>query len=488
MYKVLFVTSECWPLVKTGGLADVSYSLPLAIKALGHDVITLLPAYRGVKSHFKQLKKISSIKKDFFADTIDLLEGVLEPGAQKIWLIDAPALYDRPGGPYLDQHKNEWADNSLRFALLCRVACEIAMGRAVPGWRPDVVHGNDWQSGLVPAFLSLETQPPATLFTLHNIAYQGIYMRFVFDQLGLPDAWWHHQALEYYGNFSFLKAALVFSDYITTVSPSYAEEIQHGDKGCGLDGVLRQRSQVLSGIVNGIDEQCWNPAADAYIKYPYDAQNLSNKRKNKQFLQRQLKLAPEPSVPLIGVIGRFAHQKGIDLVIEQIQRFKDTPCQWAILGSGDPALENDMHQLLEQFPGKVSVTLGYDEALAHQIEAGADLFLMPSRYEPCGLNQMYSLRYGTVPIVTRTGGLRDTVVDLNPDTLADGRANGFWAAEASAEALTTALQRALDAYQNKALWLKLRRNGMAGDFSWQRSAEAYVQCYEKIMSTRARSA
>ncbi|HEX4975904.1 MAG TPA: glycogen synthase GlgA [Pseudomonadales bacterium] len=483
MYKVLFVTSECWPLIKTGGLADISYSLPLALKSLGHDVITLLPAYQGVKSHFNKLKKISSIKKDFFAESIDLLEGVLEPGGQKIWLIDLPSLYDRQGGPYLDQTKNEWSDNSLRFALLCRVACEIAMGRAGLDWRPDVVHGNDWQSGLVPAFLSLEKQPPATLFTIHNIAYQGIYMRFVFDDLKLPDAWWHYEALEYYGNFSFLKAALVYSDYITTVSPSYAEEIKHADKGCGLDGVLRQRAAVLSGIVNGIDEQCWNPAADAHIKYPYDAEHLANKRKNKQVLQRQLKLASTPAVPLIGVIGRFAYQKGIDLVIEQIQRFKDAPCQWVILGNGDLALENDMRQLADKFPGKVSVTIGYDETLAHQIEAGADLFLMPSRYEPCGLNQMYSLRYGTVPIVTRTGGLMDTVVDLSPETLAAGSANGFWAAEASADALTEALERALAAYENKALWLKLRRNGMTRDFSWQRSAEAYVHCYEKIVKT-----
>lgn len=483
MYKVLFVTSECWPLIKTGGLADISYSLPLALKSLGHDVITLLPAYRGVKSHFAHLKKISTFKKEFFPEAIDLLEGRLEPGGQKIWLIDLPSLYDRQGGPYLDQTKNEWFDNSLRFSLLCRVACEIAMGRAVPDWRPDVVHGNDWQSGLVPAFLSLEKQAPATLFTIHNIAYQGIYMRFVFDDLNLPDAWWHYEALEYYGNFSFLKAALVYSDYITTVSPSYAEEIKQGDKGCGLDGVLRQRAPVLSGIVNGIDEQCWNPAADAHIKYPYDAEHLANKRKNKQLLQRQLKLASTPAMPLIGVIGRFAYQKGIDLVIEQIQRFKDAPCQWVILGNGDLALENDMRQLADKFPGKVSVTIGYDETLAHQIEAGADLFLMPSRYEPCGLNQMYSLRYGTVPIVTRTGGLMDTVVDLTPETLADGSANGFWAAEASADALTAALQRALAAYENKALWLKLRRNGMARDFSWQRSAEAYVHCYEKIVKT-----
>lgn len=482
MYKVLFVTSECWPLVKTGGLADVSSSLPLALKAQGLDVVTLLPAYRGVKSCFKKLKKLGSINSDYCVEPIELFEGIVEISGQKIWLVDAPSLYSRVGGPYLDQTKKEWGDNSHRFALFCRVACEIAMGRAVNSWRPDVVHGNDWQTGLIPALLSLETKPPATLFTIHNIAYQGIYMRYTFDELRLPEAWWHYQALEFYGNFSFLKAAIVFADYITTVSPSYAEEIKHSDKGCGLDGLLNHRAKALSGILNGVDDHCWNPKTDTCIAYPYDAQSLQNKRKNKQRLQRQLGLAPNPSAPLIGIIGRFAYQKGIDLVIEQITRFKNSPCQWAILGSGDLALENDMRYLAEKYAGKVSVTIGYDECLAHQIEAGADLFLMPSRYEPCGLNQMYSLRYGTVPIVTRTGGLIDTVVDLNAQTLAAGTASGFWAQEATADALTQALHRALDAYNNKPLWLKLRRNGMAHDFSWHRSAQAYVQLYKKALA------
>lgn len=477
MSKVLFVTSECWPLVKTGGLADVSSSLPLALQNKGEDVLTLLPAYRGVKKHFKSLKNIATINGDYFDETVELLVGSVSSTGQKICLLDAPSLFDRAGGPYQDSHKQDWDDNAYRFALLCRIACEIAMGRAMPDWKPDLVHCNDWQTGLIPAFLSLETKPPATVFTIHNIAYQGIYMRHIFDSLQLPETWWHYEALEFHGNFSFLKGGIVFSNRVTTVSPTYAEEIKNSDKGCGLESLLSFRAAELSGILNGVDYSSWDPLNDKYIKYPYDSRTLKNKRKNKLILQKEMGLKNDEKCPVIGVVSRFAHQKGIDLVIEQIHRFSHQPLQWAILGSGDEVIEEALKALAEQFPDKVGIKTGYDEGLAHRIEAGADMFLMPSRYEPCGLNQMYSLRYGTVPVVCKTGGLADTVIDADDEALA----TGFLIAQANVDEVEIGLKRALSAYQNKALWLKLRRRGMAQEFSWQESAAAYLRLYKEAM-------
>ncbi len=477
MSKVLFVTSECWPLIKTGGLADISSSLPLALQNKGEDVLTLLPAYRGVKKHFKPLRNIATINSDYFDETIELLVGSISSTGQNICLLDAPSLFDREGGPYKDSHKQDWDDNAYRFALLCRVACEIAMGRTMPDWKPDVVHCNDWQTGLIPALLSLEANPPASIFTIHNIAYQGIYMRHIFDPLKLPESWWHYEALEFHGNFSFLKGGIVFSNRVATVSPTYAEEIKNSDKGCGLDGLLNFRATELSGILNGVDYSSWDPKSDKYIKHPYDQRTLKNKRLNKTVLQKEMGLNNDGKLPVIGVVSRFAHQKGIDLVIEQIRRFSHEPVQWAILGSGDTNIEEELEALAEQFPDKVGIKTGYDEGLAHRIEAGADIFLMPSRYEPCGLNQMYSLRYGTVPVVCKTGGLADTVIDA-----ADGAlATGFLIAQADADEVEIGLKRALSAYQNKALWLKLRRRGMAQEFSWQESAAAYLRLYEEAM-------
>ncbi|MBL4608019.1 MAG: glycogen synthase GlgA [Pseudomonadales bacterium] len=477
MSKILFITSECWPLIKTGGLADVSSSLPVALQQLGEDVITLLPAYQGVKQHLKSLEHIATIDNDFFEEEVKLLSGTVSSTGQHLWLLDAPSLFDRDGGPYQDQNKQDWQDNAYRYSILCRVACEIAMGRAVPSWKPDVVHCNDWQTGLVPALLSLEKDSPATIFTIHNIAYQGIYMRHIFDNLKLPDSWWHHETLEFHGNFSFLKGGLIFADRITTVSPSYAEEIKTSDKGCGMDGLLRHKASVLNGILNGVDYSSWDPSIDTYIKYPYSEKTLKNKRKNKQALQKELRLKGDKKLPVIGIVSRFAHQKGIDLVIEQIHRFIQQPVQWAILGSGDQAIEESLEALAKEFPDKVGVKIGYDEGLAHRIEAGADIFLMPSRYEPCGLNQMYSLRYGTVPVVTKTGGLADTVLDADDES----GGTGFLVAQPNVDEVEKGLKRALSAYKNKAQWLKLRRRGMAQDFSWQESATAYLHLYEDAM-------
>lgn len=478
MSKVLFVTSECWPLIKTGGLADISSSLPLALQEQGVDVVTLLPAYRGVKEHFDTLEPVANLQDQFFCEEALLLRGSVRSTDQRVWLLDMPTLFDRDGGPYQDENKEDWEDNAYRFMVLSRVACEIAMGRACADWQPDVVHCNDWQAGLIPALLSLEESAPVTVFTIHNIAYQGIYMRHIYDQMQLPAHWWHFEALEYHGNFSFLKGGIVFADRITTVSPTYSEEIKLPEKGCGLDGLLNHRADALNGILNGVDYTQWDPSQDSFIPYRYDQRTLKLKRKNKQALQKELGLQRDEKIPLIGVVGRFVYQKGIDLVIEQIKRFINKPVQWAILGSGDHEIEVRAQSLAEQFPHKVGVKIGYDEGLAHRIEAGADLFLMPSRYEPCGLNQMYSLRYGTVPVVTGTGGLLDTVVDD------EDKATGFVATSTNADDIETALRRGLESYQNKAQWLKLRRRGMEQDFSWFASAEAYQQVYKAAMQEK----
>ena len=357
------------------------------------------------------------------------------------------------------------------------------MGRAGLEWRPAIVHCNDWQSGLAPALLSLEPDRPASVFTIHNLAYQGLFEHAIFQALDLPGEFWSMHALEFHGMVSFIKGGLAFADRLTTVSPSYAREIQTSEFGWGLDGLLRHRSKDLRGILNGIDTHHWDPARDPLIPAHFDARNIAPKALNKQALQKAMGLPVDPDIPVVGFIGRLVEQKGVDLMLETLERWQDPGFQLIILGSGERNLEDALRDWGRSHPHRVGVHIGFEEGLSHQIEAGADIFLMPSRFEPCGLNQMYSLRYGIVPIVHAVGGLYDTVIDASDEHLADGTANGFVFREADVASLHHALDRALALYRRPEDWRRLQRHGMQTDFSWDQSAAAYRALYRELLAS-----
>ena len=479
--KTLFVSSEVFPLVKTGGLADVAASLPQALCAEGLEVCILLPAYSGTIERLQNARPIDSVVfQDPLLHGARLIEGVLPDSKQRVFLLDMPELFQRSGGPYVDAHSQDWPDNALRFACLCRAACELAMDKIGYQWRADVVHCNDWQTGLIPAWLSLEKTRPATVFTIHNQAYQGIFSRSVFESLNLPNEWWNPEQLEFYGNFSFLKAGLVFADKITTVSPAYAVELLSSEFGCGLEGLLASRANDLSGILNGVDGQIWNPATDLHLPKRYDDSSIGwGKRANKAALQKHFELPAEAKIPLVGLVGRLVYQKGIDLVIDLLADYADRDIQWVILGTGEADYEQALVRLAERYPRHIRVQITYDESLAHRIEAAADIFLMPSRFEPCGLNQMYSLQYGAVPVVRNTGGLADTVIDPENDPK---KANGFVFEQADADSLSTVFSRALEMYSRPRKWAALRKRGVMANFSWQNSALRYQQLYQDALA------
>ncbi|NOX75853.1 MAG: glycogen synthase GlgA [Gammaproteobacteria bacterium] len=501
MPKLLFVTSEAQPLIKTGGLADVSGSLPAALKKLRWSVRLMLPAYPEAMERAAPLKTIARFYLPGVPGQVRLLEGHLPDSQVIVWLVDFGPAFDRRGNPYLDPDGKNWPDNAERFALLSRCATEVAMGRAGLRWVPEVVHCNDWQSGLVPALLSTETARPATLFTIHNLAYQGLFPQASFHALGLPPHLWAAEGLEFHGDLSFIKGGLFFADHITTVSPNYAREIQTPEFGCGLEGLLQHRSRELSGILNGIDVAQWNPADDPHLQHSFDARDLSNKAENKRALQKTFGLPRDHKKLLLASVGRLAEQKGIDWLLAAIQRLASLPVQLVLLGTGDAKLEQALRKAQQRFPDRLSVRIGYDEGLAHRIEAGADAFLMPSRFEPCGLNQLYSQRYGTLPIVHAVGGLKDTVVDYSPATLADGSASGFCFYQPRAEALLEAVERAATLFtqhiteqtagtpgktggqRKKAVstWQKMMLTSMGKDVSWRRSARQYAKLYQELL-------
>ena len=486
--KILFATSEAQPLIKTGGLADVAGSLPLALSEMGLDVRLVLPAYPQAVERAIPLKTVATIRISGVTEPVRILEQKRE-GNLHLYLVDCPSLFNRPGNPYTEASGRPWSDNAQRFALFCRAVVRIALDQAGLGWCPDVVHCNDWQTGLVPALLAQEWDRPATIFTIHNLSYQGMYDSSTFAQLILPDQLWTPDGLEFHGNFSFIKGGLVFADWITTVSQTYAEEIRTPEFGYGLEGLLQHRADRLAGVLNGIDYKIWNPATDQHIKHNYDLNSFESKQKNKLALQDELGLEENPNAMLFGNIGRIVEQKGIDLIIDilpEIMRQADT--QLVILGSGEEHLEQSLEIAAQKFPGKCAVVIGYDEDLAHRIEAGSDCFLMPSRFEPCGLNQLFSLRYGTVPIVNRTGGLADTVIDLNPASLLSKTATGFVSDLPEADSLLDSVNRAVEYYQRSGQWWeKLAINGMKQDFSWDSSAAHYLEIYAKAINSPAKN-
>ncbi len=482
--KVLFVTSEIFPLVKTGGLADVSAALPAALRALGADVRVLLPAYPALLKG-TAVKWVAAHGLFEFGE-VRVLSANL-PGDVPALLVDYPPLYQREGGPYQDRHGHDWHDNALRFGLLSRVAALLASCQSPLSWRPDVLHCNDWQAGLAPAHLHYLPGPKAvTVMTVHNLAYQGVFPLDTALKLGLPPASLGMDGVEYYGEMSFLKAGLHYADRITTVSPTYAEEIQTDHLGFGMQGLLRQRKARLAGILNGIDCHAWNPEADPHLAAPYGLKDLKAKGENKRALQERMGLEVDPKVPLLAVISRLTHQKGQDLILAAARELLAMPAQLVLLGSGDKHLEQAFLGLASAHPGQVAAHIGYNEGLAHLAEAGADIFLMPSRFEPCGLNQMYSMHYGTPPVVFATGGLADTVVDCTPATLAAGTATGFVFDAMSEEAFLAAARRAVTAFQDKKTWKQLQENGMKADFSWEHSGARYLDLYRRLLAEQER--
>jgi len=482
MSNILYISSEAFPLIKTGGLGDVAGSLPAELLKQSQDVRLLLPAYRDVLQQVTKKRIITT--HSYYNLPLHIIETRLPGSNVIVWLVDCPALFDRPGGPYSDQHGQAWDDNALRFAVFCHAAVDIALNNFKLNWQVDVVHCNDWQTGLVPALLSLHNTRPVTIFTIHNLAYQGIFDQQTFEELQLPVQLWHMDGIEFHNQLSFMKGGIAYADKINTVSPHYAQEILEPEDGYGLDGLLSHRKKVLSGILNGIDEKHWNPGTDKHLIHKFNRRTLKNKILNKTALQNELSLPKDTSIPMIGMISRLVEQKGLDIILECLNDILKLPLQLVILGTGDSHYELQLSQWAEKKSNKLKIIIGYNESLAHRIEAASDMFLMPSKFEPCGLNQLYSLRYGTLPIVTPVGGLFDTVTHSNEKNIDNKTANGFVLKDKTAIELLTAINFALSIYQQPATWHQLQQNAMAADFTWQTSAGHYASLYDNALKSR----
>lgn len=481
--RILFVTSEVFPLIKTGGLADVSGSLPAALQKLGVDVRILIPGYTAVLNKLTNLQEIASLEKLPVIHNATLMMGTIADTQVRVMVIKSASLYEREGGPYSDVNGQEWLDNPLRFGILSKVAA-ILSGPLSPisDWQPDIVHCNDWQTGLTPACMKLINTQAKSVISLHNMAFQGCYPPNWITSLELPSTNFTVEGFEYHGQLSFLKAGIFYADAITTVSPSYAKEIQTPEFGFGLEGLLNKRSNELKGILNGIDTDEWNPETDPHLVKTYSAATLADKKEVKIALQQRLGLQIDENAPLLGVVSRLTHQKGLDMLVPIMQQLVEAGCQLALLGSGESTLEIAFRLLANNNPNKVSVTVGYNEPLSHQIMAGCDMFIMPSRFEPCGLNQFYGLAYGTPPIVNATGGLADSVIDTNIISFKNKTANGFVMSEASPASLLHCINQALNVFNNDVkAWQQIQKNGMSQNLSWDKSALEYLAVYEKLM-------
>ncbi|OHV84677.1 glycogen synthase GlgA [Rhizobium sp. LCM 4573] len=478
--QVLSVASEVYPLIKTGGLADVAGALPLALKPHGVTTKTLLPGYPAVMSKLRGgAVRLSFV--DLFGTRADVLEVRYE--GLDLLVLDAPAHFDRPGGPYVDSSGKDYPDNWRRFAALSLAAAEIAAGN-MEGWRPDLVHLHDWQTGLVPAYMRYSGAPELpSLLTIHNIAFQGRFEADIFPYLGLPPDAYGLDGIEYFGGVGFLKAGLQMSSAINTVSPSYAEEILTPEYGMGLEGLLQFRSANLTGIVNGIDAALWNPETDPKLKRNYTAATLKHRLDNRRAVADRFGLTDDAG-PLFCVISRLTWQKGMDLLAEVLDELVALGARLAVLGSGERELEEAFHMAAARHPGRIGIVTGYDEPLSHLMQAGADAILIPSRFEPCGLTQLYGLRYGCVPVVARTGGLNDTVIDANPAALAARTATGVSFGPVTAESLLRALRRTVRLHNDPKAWTQMQKQGMKSDVSWEGSAGLYADLYSSILSKK----
>ena len=471
--RVLYVSTEVYPALKTGGLADVNAALPPALIRLGADVRFLLPGFPVLLQAAGALQSVAAVESTFTELPVHLLRGALH--GVPAYFIDHPEFYARPGSPYTDAQGRDWPDNHLRFALLGWIAARFADG-TFEGWRPDIVHGHDWHAGLAPAYLAARGgDRPGSVFTVHNLSYQGQFPAKTFAELKLPPHFFGLDGIEFYGSVNFIKAGLHFADRITTVSPTYAREIQGAAQGCGMDGLLRSRAGALSGILNGVDPGEWDPERDPRISARYDREHLAGKAACKTALQQALGLKSGAAGPLFGVVSRLTTQKGLDLLLAVLPQMIAGGGHFALLGAGDADLEQGFRAAAAAHPDAVAVRIGYDENLAHGIVAGADVIVVPSRFEPCGLTQMYGLAYGTLPLVRNVGGLADTVRDA---AQADG--NGFVFDAASGEALGGALARIFALWRDQSLWSSVRRRGMDDDNGWEPSARRYRDLYRML--------
>jgi starch synthase len=476
--KILLASSEVYPFSKTGGLADMVGALGRALVNAGHEAVIVTPLYRGIREKYPAMRKVDwrfDLPLGLTNVQADLWE-LNRTGEAKIYFVDHPAYFDR-AGIYLENHIS-YADNAERFIFFSK--CVVNLARYLP-WRPDVVHVHDWQVALVPALVLQQKiagwgNPPATCLTIHNLAYQGVFPAEAFALTNLPESIFNTEGAEFFGLLNCLKAGIAFADFITTVSPRYAREITTEEFGCGLDGVLRRRQSVLTGILNGVDYAEWNTTKNPHLVKPFSVGRMAGKKINKLELQKELGLPADESIPLFGTISRLAEQKGVDIQLGALAEMLNTNMQFVLLGSGSQEYERGYRDLARHFPRKVAVHFGYNETLAHRIEAGSDFFLMPSRFEPCGLNQMYSLRYGTIPIVRATGGLDDSVLDWTQNAKF---ATGIKFSEYNSRSLAKAIRKALVLFSQPKLFQACRRNAMKADFSWDRTVHDYIEVYQQ---------
>ncbi|HWU04343.1 MAG TPA: glycogen synthase GlgA [Novosphingobium sp.] len=484
MLNVLSVASEAVPFVKTGGLADVAGALPAAVAPHGVAMTTLIPGYPLVMGRVGAQAQVLHEWADLLGEKARLLATTLPgEGAHALLVLDCPALFDRVGGPYVDASSHDWADNWRRFAAFSRAAADIA-GGLVAGLSFDLLHAHDWQAGLAPAYLKFAAHggnAVPSVMTIHNMAFQGHFGAEVFAGLGLPPYAWSMNGVEYHGGVSFLKAGLECAWAITTVSPTYAREIREADFGMGLDGLIRSRGGQVHGLLNGIDPAEWNPAADPHIAAPFAVRTLARRAANTAAIEAEFGLEPGEG-PLFVVISRLTWQKGMDVLAACVDDLVAAGGRLALLGAGDAAIVAELQAAAARHPGRVALRIGYDEALAHRMQAGGDAILIPSRFEPCGLTQLYGLAYGCVPVVARTGGLADTVIDANHAALAAGVATGVVFAGVTQAHLGEAIGRTVALYRQPALWRAMQKKGMAADFTWSQSGAAYASLYQHLLT------
>lgn len=480
--RILFAASEIYPLAKTGGLADVAGTLPVALQRNGEDIRLLMPAYRGT-ADAAGATALANLGDPFDCGEVTLLQGILPGTNLPVLLVDSPALYDRDGGPYQDVHGHDWPDNDLRFAVLGWVAARLGQSGNPAGWQPDIIHLNDWQTGLAAAYLKLWGEVhPGVVFTIHNMAYHGSFPYSLVPRLGFPWSFFTPDGFEFWDHLSYLKAGLVYSDKLTTVSPTYSHEIQTPSYGFGMDGLLAWRNADLVGILNGVDYDVWDPASDHYLPHTYNAEDfVIGKAANKAALQNELNLPQYPDVPLLIVVSRLSPQKGMDLLLSAMPVILAQGAQLALLGSGEKRLEEAFQALADTQPQQVATRLGYSEELAHRLQAGGDMLLMPSRFEPCGLTQIYALRYGTLPVVHGTGGLADTVVDASYDSLLHGTATGFVFDHANVSAFEWCIERAISFYRQPDQWCRIQQRAIEERFDWDDAAQHYQSLYRGIL-------
>ncbi|WP_332878963.1 glycogen synthase GlgA [Massilia sp. S19_KUP03_FR1] len=476
--RVLHVCSEIYPLLKTGGLADVAGALPVAQLRAGLDVRVLVPGFPALRNGMLDQVLVAE------SGAFRLYRGVLPGTTLPVYVIDAPGLYDRPGNPYADAGHTAYPDNYRRFALLGWVAAQLAQGLD-PAWRAAIVHAHDWHAGLAPAYVKAAEQAAGkriagTVQTVHNLAYQGNFPAQVFGELHLPSHFYAADGLEFYGMVSFLKAGLYYADKLTTVSPTYAREIQGSEQGCGFDGLLRQRAGDLAGILNGVDDTVWNPTLDPFIAHPYSLHNMAGKHQGKTALQQEAGLAVQDRAPLFCIVSRLTEQKGLHLVLDALPGIVARGGQLMVLGAGDSAFEAQLSAAAAAHPASVAVHLGYDEQLAHRLIAGADVIMVPSRFEPCGLTQLYGLKYGTLPLVRRVGGLADTVVDASLEHLDEQVASGFVFDNFDAAGIDAAVRRAFALYKRRSEWEDVQAYAMQQQFGWDAAAAQYGALYQQI--------